>query len=78
MKRGKSMPAAVDLGPGCRDAIRTLEETGNLRSTAANNVLPSVAMNGVVTLATDRLIHRTGKRQDEAWFAPSTFMMVLP
>jgi hypothetical protein len=78
MKRGKLLPAAIELSPVCRDVILLLEKTGNLRSAVANNVLPSVAMNSAVTLATQQLIHRTGKRQDDALMAPSSFMLVLP
>jgi hypothetical protein len=78
MKRREILPAATELSPVCREAIRLLEETGNLRSTVANNVLPSVTMNSAVTLATQQIIHRTGKRQDDALLAPSSFMPVLP
>jgi hypothetical protein len=78
MKRTKKSPAASNLSPACRDAIRALEESGSLRSTAANNVLPSRAINNATTHAIQLLTLRTNKRQDAAWTAPSNFMMVLP
>lgn len=78
MKRANKLPAVADLSPACRHAIRVLEENGNLRSTAVNNVLPTVAMNSATAQSIQRLAQRTGKRQDAAWTAPSSFMVVLP
>jgi hypothetical protein len=78
MKHAKKLPAVADLSPACRDAIRALEESGNLRSTAANNVLPSGAINNATAHSIQRLAQRTSKRQDAAWTAPSNFMVVLP
>lgn len=78
MTRTKKLPVMADLSPACRDAIRTLEESGSLRSTAANNVLSSGAINNATTHSIQLLALRTTKRQDAAWTAPSNFMAVLP